>query len=184
MKRTILIILCAVLILGIYGCGGVFTENTEEITTEEVTTEDPVAVLKSKVHNRIASDAENICKSQGISPGNVFFMSFSEAVSKFVTPTGINIYSCEEAVKSGALSYAERRDILDDIGGLTANNIYVYELKGRVMKNPAVPYLISEEATVLRLAIIYDNDANLYGHAILEVNENLRTCVTISVTTF
>ena len=205
MKRTILIILAAALLLAAYGCKGVLPadgteklitkdettkepvteeETVEEITTEEVVTEDPVKVLNDKIQNRIANDAETILKQKGISPGNMFFMSFSEAISRFVTPTAITIYTCDEALKSGALSNAEKTKLLESMGSLTSDNIQIYEIKGRMMQNPEIPYLITDEETALRIALVYDNDAELFGYAILEVNRNLDTCVTIAVIQF
>ena len=191
MKKTVFLILTALLALSVSGCGifpagGAGTEHAEEATTEAVVTEDPAVVFKNKVHNRIASDAKYICDNKGISPGNTFFMSFTDALNRFVKDRSSTFYSCEEALKSGVLTYAEKKSLLDSIStsGLSADNIFVYQVKGRVMKNPTVDFLLTDETTVLRIAIIYSANADMYGHSVIEVNDNLNTCVIITVTSF
>ena len=188
MKKTILPILIALLTLCVSGCGMMpgGTAGTEETATEAAVTEDPVAVFKTKVHNRIASDVKYICDNKGISPGNTFFMSFTDVLNRFVKNRSSTFYSCEEALKSGALTYAEKNNLIDEISksGLTADNVFIYRVRGRVMKNPAVDFLLTEETTALRIAVIYSANTDLYGHSVLEVNENLNTCVIITVTKF
>ncbi len=184
MKKTVLLILTAIILLSTFGCNGITVNNIETTQTEEVTTEDPTVIYKRKIHNRIASDADSVLKNDGISPGNVFFMSYSEAISRFVKNKRTTIYSCEEAEKSGALSNAEKRSLLNNSDGLTTDNIFIYQITGRTMKNPTVEYLLTDETTILRIALAYDDNANYVGYLVLEVNDSLNTCVIIAVTRF
>lgn len=152
-----------------YTCKKCFYYYTETIDTR-------------KIRNRISQDVDSVLQNDGISPGNVFFMSYSNAISRFVKNKNTSIYTSDEAVKKGALSNSEKRSLLNNSKGLSSYNIFIYQITGKVMKNPMVEFLMTDETTVLRIALLYDNDANYVGYQVLEVNDSLNTCVIITVT--
>ena len=152
--------------------------------TKVLETEDPITVYKKKIHNRLESDIISVYNTDGISPGGMFFMSFSEATERFVKGGIATFYSCEEALKSGALSNMEKNSLLSELKNISEDNMVVYQLKGRVMQNPDLEYLLTDDITVLRIVLIYDKNAEFINYSILEVNKNLQTCVTLTVTRF
>ncbi len=165
MKKIIAIllsILCVACLL--CGCGG-NAESTPDSEQE---------VQKHMVSDEVITDA---------------FLSYRYSIGGFsITLRELLPKCCPDYSGSFATYEETKTEHLDqeDIDAFESgeykqylSNAYIVTIGGPIMENPDIPYLVTEEETILKLLIIFDENDSVVGYSLIEACSQLKTCATL-----
>lgn len=188
MKKTMLMVLCACLIMTCLSACGCEHEYTSSVTKEPTydsegemtyvcincdhTYTEPIAKLEKHV---VPTSVLDKALSNSKYSSGIFSMSIGELVNSAVDNYEIKYLTGEEAIEKG---YINENDINDSVD---IDYLYYAIVSGDCMINPDIPYMTNHEEEAVKVWMIFDENDKLLNSGVT-LCSNLQTCAILLMT--
>ncbi len=170
MKRVLMLLLVGLLLLSVMGCSSPSSSST---TSTQTTSTQP------SISDRVITEAMLSFRY----PAGAFSVPLRDLLPK-CCPDYKGTFASYEELKTDKLSKEQIQKYESSNFKEYLDNSYFVTLTGCIMKNPEIPYLVTENKEILTLLILFDDNDNVVGHAIVNNCSELETCAILIATSY